>query len=318
MKLMRAIISIAAVLTAFLILFGFLGQWLAVADAAAHFRFHLTVVMLMMAGLQVLQRQWVRAGLAAALSVAAVVGMAPSLPAWPGAGTVTANSTTVKTVQLNIYQHNSDPAAVADFIRSSNADIVTLQEVSGTTSRVMDILLAEYPNRVRCPYARVGSVAVLSRLPEARGEAKGCIEGGGMAWMRVLAGGQELSVATLHLHWPWPFQQNRQIGELEQYLQALPHPVVLAGDFNAAPWSHAVRRVAAAADASVVPGLRFSFGIRFGNWGPRLPLPIDHILLSGDITPLDIRLGPGPGSDHRSIIAQLALLPPKKEKLARK
>ncbi len=241
--------------------------------------------------------------------------MVPSLPVWWTVEAPPAASG-INMVQFNLSYRNSNPNAVADFIRAADADVVTLQEVTGKAAKVMELLAKDYPTRIRCRYARVGSVAVLSRLPSASGEAQGCVDGQGMTWIRVIAGGQELTVASLHLHWPWPYQQYRQIGELEKYLREMPRPILLAGDFNAAPWSHAVQRVATAAGASVAPGLRFSFGIEFSPWAPSLPIPIDHILLPGEVTPLHVRLGPAVGSDHRPIVARLALSPARPQKLA--
>ena len=125
--------------------------------------------------------------------------------------------------------------------------------------------------------------------------------------MRVVAGGQQVTVASLHLYWPYPFEQEHQIDRLEDILKELPRPVLLAGDFNAAPWSHAVDRIAKASDTSIAGGGRFSFEIRFNWWAPPIAMPIDHILLPEGLTPLEVRTGPGPGSDHRSLVARLAL-----------
>lgn len=314
-KKITTLVTAAAGLSGVLVLFGFLSPWLAAADSVAHFRFHLTAVMALLAALLAILGSWRRAGLAAILSAIGAAGVVPVLGVLQAPASV-GESRVINVVQLNLSFRNRTPEAVAKFVRAADADIVTLQEVTGRTGKVMGLLASDYPNRVRCPYARVGGVAVLSRLPRARGEAQGCIEGQGLSWIRVIAGGQELTVASLHLHWPWPFRQHRQIGELEKYLRILPRPVLLAGDFNAAPWSHAVQRVADATGDSVAPGLRFSFGIQFSPWTPSLPIPIDHILLPGDITPLDLQLGPELGSDHRPIVARLALPPERPQKLA--
>lgn len=311
----RRAILIAAVLAAAGILLGFLSPWIDAADSLGHFRFHATAVLLLLSAALAWQRYWRRAALGLVVSAIGMAGMVPALPVWWKAEAPAA-ATGINMVQFNLSFRNSTPQAVADYIRAADADIVTLQEVTNKTARVMEILAKDYPAQVRCRYVRVGAVAVLSRLPMAAGEAKGCVDGQGMTWIRVMVGGQKLTVASLHLHWPWPFKQHRQIGNLEKYLRNIPRPVLLAGDFNAAPWSHAVQRVAMAADASVAPGLRFSFDIELNDWAPPLPIPIDHILLPGDITPLDVRLGPELGSDHRPVIAHLALSTKMSGKLA--
>jgi endonuclease/exonuclease/phosphatase (EEP) superfamily protein YafD len=299
-------VAIAAAFTGFFILFSFLSPWYPIADSVAHFRFHLTALMLLTTVLLMVVRAWRTVGLAAVVSLAGIAGMAPAFPVRGDAG-ADGNAPAITIVQLNLSFRNATPAAVADFIRGEQADIVTLQEVTAKTRRVIDILAEDYPFRVLCSAGRVGGQAILSRLPKASGASDGCVKGQSMAWMRVMAGGQPVSVVSLHLHWPYPFSQGRQIGRLEGHLKALPRPVLLAGDFNAAPWSNAVDRIAQATDTAVAGGLRFSFDIRVNHWVPPIAMPIDHILLPEDMTPLDVRLGPGPGSDHLSIIAKVSL-----------
>ena len=305
-KLFRAAVIAAAAFTAFLILFGFLAPWFPLADSVGHFRFHLTAIMLLAAVLLAGQRDWRSVALVAAVSVAGIIGMAPAFPD-RGNAALDGEAPTITAVQLNLSFRNATPEAVAALIRRERADIVTLQEVTAKTGRVIELLGQDYPFHVLCPFARVGGVAVLSRLPRAPGASEGCAEGEGMAWIRVMAGGRPVSVASLHLNWPYPFRQERQIGRLENHLRKIPRPVILAGDFNAAPWSHAVARIAAATDTRVADGLRFSFDIGFRGWWPTVPVPIDHILLPADLAAVDVMLGPGPGSDHRSVIARLAL-----------
>ncbi|MEE8445317.1 MAG: endonuclease/exonuclease/phosphatase family protein [Alphaproteobacteria bacterium] len=305
-KFFKAIISLAAAFTGFFILFSFLAPWYPMADSVAHFRFHLTAILVLTAILLAVVRDWRFVGVSLAVSAAGIAGMAPAFPAWGGAG-ADDGAPVITIVQLNLSFRNAMPEAVADFIRREQADIVTLQEVSGKSGRVIDILADDYPFRVLCPAGRVGGLAVLSRLPMAPDQSAGCAERGGLAWMRVMAGGQPVTVASLHLHWPYPFGQERHIDRLEDNLRELPRPVLLGGDFNAAPWSYAVDRVARATGATVAGGLRFSFDIRLRNWTPAISLPIDHILLPDGLALLDVRLGPGPGSDHRSIVARFAM-----------
>lgn len=295
-----------AVLIGFPLVAGFLAAWLPLADSFAHFRFHLTVAMALAALLLLVFREWRAAGIAGAVTIAGFAGLWPALPFWGVAhGSVPAPSITL--VQLNLSFRNRTPEAVADFIRSEDADVVTLQEVTRDTGRVMDLLEKEYPNRIRCPYATVGGVAVISRLPKAPGKSEGCVELGGLAWLRVIAGGRPLSVASVHLNWPYPFHQGPQVDRLTGRLQSMPRPIVIAGDFNAAPWSHAVARMAEASDTEVAGGLRLTFPLRPLPWVPAIDMPIDQILLPAGIVPAAVTVGPGPGSDHRSVVARLVL-----------
>lgn len=304
MRIAAAVAALAGLLT----IFSLLGAWLPAADSVAHFRFHLAAITATATIPLALGRRWRFAGLAGLITIVGVAGMGPALPSW-GSAKASVDPRSITLVQLNLLYLNSKPQAVADFIREQNADIVTFQEVSKRSSQALDLLAADYPYTVRCPFGSVGGVAVLSRLPTVPGVSHGCVEGKGLTWIRVLAGAKPVSVASLHLHWPWPFRQPRQIQKLEDHLAAIPQPVLLAGDFNAAPWSHAASRVATATDTRVAPGLRFTYDIRINRWIPPVPVPIDHILTSRQIETVDLRLGRGPGSDHRSIVARLNLSP---------
>lgn len=302
------LIALGASAAGLMILFGFLGTWIPAADSFAHFRFHLAVAVAGAAIFLAVSRRWKTAGFAAVCAAIGVAGMEPALPSW-GAAVAAPAPRPVKLVQLNLLFRNDQPEAVAEFIRREDADIVTLQEVSRRSGRVIELLSEEYPYRLRCRFSGVGGVAVLSRLPRAPGREEGCVEGKGMAWIRVMADGRPVSVTSLHLHWPWPFRQPKQLDELERNMASIPRPVLLAGDFNAAPWSHAAKRVAAATDTQIAPGLRFSYDIRLNPRMPALPVPIDHLLLPPEAMLGDIRLAQGPGSDHRSLVASLSFPP---------
>lgn len=305
-KFFRVNISNAAVLIGILILFSMLAPWLPLADSVGHFRLYLTAFLLLAAFLLACFRDWRKAALATAVSAVGVYGMAAAFPNFDSRKTA-GDVAEITAVQLNLSFRNTTPEAVAAFVRAEHADVVALQEVTNKTGRVLELLVKDYPFQVSCRFKGAGGVAVLSRLPKASGVAQGCVEGQGMAWLRVVAGGRAVSVASLHLHWPYPFKQGRQIDRLEKHLKDIPRPVILAGDFNAAPWSQAVNRIATATETAIAGGLRLSFDIRVNSWAPPIAMPIDHVLLPEGIVALDVRLGPGPGSDHRSIIAKLAL-----------
>ena len=79
---------------------------------------------------------------------------------------------------------------------------------------------------------------------------------------------------------------------------------VVLGDFNATPWNDAFQ------------AMRRECGLSAGStrwWLPSWPdplpgllrVPIDHVLVGGDLTVVDARLGPSIGSDHRPVLATI-------------
>lgn len=309
-SVLLALTSRGASLVAAALAFGFLSPWLPVADSFAHFRFHLLLALALAALFLVLLRAPVRAMLAIALILPGVGGLAPALPeARTASGLQTEPGFTL--VQLNLSFRNGNVRDAIRMIREKDADVVTLQEVSSFVWVEVARLFQDYPHHVVCQYGRVGAVAVFSRLPFASDHEKrrGCVVGEGLGWVRVMVGNRPVTVASVHLTWPFPFGQNAQVDRLEAHLQALPHPVVVGGDFNAAPWSHSVNRVGEAAGASVVEGLRLTLYRPSLKWVPGLGLPIDHILAAPGMIAHAIKRGPYVGSDHLPVIARLGFAP---------
>lgn len=153
----------------------------------------------------------------------------------------------------------------------------------------------------------VGGVAVLSRLPLAQGSSRGCLAKNGTAWLCIKLGKQAVTIASIHLHWPYPFSQYQQVSNLEMKLPNIMQPMILAGDFNAVPWSHSVNRLAKVSQTRVTPGLRFSFYLNMMGTILPIGLPIDHVFVSKDFVVKSIELGPRAGSDHYSVLANIAV-----------
>ncbi len=311
-----ALVSRGTMLAAAALAFGFLSPWFPVADSFAHFRFHLLLALTIAAVVLAVLRAPVRAMLAFAMVLPGIAGLAPALPTAMTAAEAEVTSGAAEgpgftLVQLNLNFRNQQAADAVRMIRESDADVVTLQEVSGYVWRAVSQLYSDYPYSVVCQYARVGSVAVFSRLPFAPGVStkKGCVVGEGLGWVRVMVGERPVTVASIHLHWPFPFGQPQQIDRLEKHLQALPRPVVIGGDFNAAPWSHSVNRIGESTEASVIQGLRLTLYKPSLEWAPGLGLPIDHILTAPELRVHDVRRGPHVGSDHLPVIARLGFPP---------
>ncbi len=195
---------------------------------------------------------------------------------------------------LRIYQHNllftntaPDLQMVVD---RRQPDALTLQEIDKAHDTVFN--LKGYPHQQICAFATVGEVGVVSRHPIVD---SGCSSGNyrGFAWARISKDGQEVTIVSTHLHWPFPYSQAAQMKELIPQLEALPRPVVLAGDLNQVMWSHTARQISHAIDAPILDGLRFTL-VR-----PPLFLPIDQAYGEGvyNVDRLDRY-----GSDHNALM----------------
>lgn len=280
------------------IIFSFFSPWLAIADSVNHFRLHLSLALGAMTVLVFISQGL---GLSIVLLLIAVIAGLSTHPLNPMSLNME-DSPSFKLLQLNMSFRNKRLDKIKRLVYKEKPDAISLQEVNSRTGRIIRMLKKQYPYSIRCTFATVGGVAILSRYPLSSKKAKGCAENRGLAWMRIRTDHAVFTLTTLHLYWPFPYSQSRQIDKLQQVLNELPRPVVLAGDFNAAPWSYAVNRIAKASGTQVVAGLRFSFYMRISKWLPPLGMPIDHVLLPAKYVVLQARVGPKVGSDHQSVI----------------
>lgn len=279
---------------------GFGGALHPAGDSLAVFRGVLSVAALAFAAALAALGFRQAAMLGAAVPALALASLAPDRIGWPGAEAAPPG---LVLYQKNLWVGLADPALLVADIRASGADVVTLQEVHARNLPVIEALADAFPTQVVCPRSRVGGVAVLARWPAVAGSAV-CAEGRGLVAVTLDAPGGEVTVASVHLHWPWPHGQPRQVECLEPVIAALPGPVVIGGDFNMVRWSSALRRIGAAARAAPVGRTRVTFPLGPGGLAG---LSIDHVLAPGGAG--DARLRPLLGSDHRGIVARVPLTP---------
>jgi endonuclease/exonuclease/phosphatase (EEP) superfamily protein YafD len=200
---------------------------------------------------------------------------------------------------------------VLSLIGRTSPDVITLEEVPPRWQEKLKLIEAAYPYRIVCPPpSHIGGVAILSRRPFEAGEEPRCYDRGALAIATVNFGGRPVSIAVLHLGWPWPFDQPDQLLDIAPVLETkLKRTALLAGDFNAVPWSETVRRVAEAGGLEVVRGI----GPTWLEQGfpdvlrRSIGFPIDNVLAKGEIllnapTRLDYV-----GSDHLPVLMEFGL-----------
>ncbi|WP_187973381.1 endonuclease/exonuclease/phosphatase family protein [Aquibium microcysteis] len=291
---------------------GLLGRLHPAFDAFSHFRAHLAVLLAMACLLLLATRQWLHgaAGLLLAIGAFATTSsLAPFHGATPAAASDVAGPR-YRLLQLNMRYDHPDPARVLSLIGRTRPDVVTLNEASPAWRQSLQAISAAYPHRLDCPDERsVGSVLILSRRPFL--DMGVCGLGGRFGLVTVDFGGHAVEIASLHLLWPWPFAQPRQIRELLPTLGALSDTALLAGDLNAADWSASVRTIAAAGGFTAVPRLGPTWLVRSAPDALRrwLGLPIDHVLAKPGVLLVDARRLEGVGSDHLPVLVEFTLRP---------
>lgn len=277
------------------LLISFLGDYLPLGDSLAVFRIEMALLLMVAGGLAlVLNRQFV----ATTSMVMGLVSGLSILPFWGG-------DAPGGRVDFTLHQHNvlfanADLDRFAQQMIASDADVLTLQEIGSLNIRLEELLKPAFPHVQICQYNRRG-VAVFARDRFAL-EASGCSSPQFMAWMRLTTADGPVTVASLHLFWPWPKTQFWQTHQVVREIEKLAQPVVIGGDFNIVPWAASIRRIAKAAGGRIAGGLTPTYTL--GKGWPAFR--IDNIIRpSGGSAPL-VRT-PRYGSDHYGLTGRITL-----------
>ena len=207
---------------------------------------------------------------------------------------------TYRLYQKNMSFRIKETDTLKTDILVSNADFITLQEVTKKNLALVSELNHRFPSQHTCPSARVVSVSVLSRWPDMI-ESK-CFDDERMAAMKVKTPEGPVWLISIHLYWPYPYGQAEQVEKLVKHIAGLEGQKIIAGDFNMVPWSHTLEAFQHASDTHLAGAAVHSFDL------PYIPMstPIDHVLVPvGSQSKIQRR--DKSGSDHYGILAEFSL-----------
>jgi endonuclease/exonuclease/phosphatase (EEP) superfamily protein YafD len=219
----------------------------------------------------------------------------------------------LRVMVANVLVGGASAGAVAAAVRAERPDLLALVELTPQLATALDGTdLAELlPFHALDARAHPGGVGIYARRPL---DGAGPLGGTHLPCHRAaveLDGGHLVGVLAVHAFPPRPGTTELWRGDLEAIRAAAARhagPLVVAGDFNATA-DHASFR--ALSDA----GLRDAHEARgrglVRTWPAQGPLPpllhLDHVLVSPDLAVLAVRERAIRGSDHRAVVADLAL-----------
>ena len=319
MKFVKAILVLASAGLCLTLLFGWFASLHPAFDSFATFRMVFGACLLPVVFALIITRHWLWVSLGAATLLVSTLFTMPHLPGMKRGYAVpqaVSDRPVLKVLQANVLFANDDIQRIANGLLAADADIIVLQEIAGRNEEVLSRLADKYANQVNCRIARFHSVAILVRIPYAANRQTSCIAELGFGRVNVMFGDTQITIGSFHAWWPWPLNQYEQIDLLTEHWKNIDGATIIAGDFNAAPWSHAVARVAQATSTQVPAGAVFSWGPAAGNnTFPELrPLPIDHALHSRHFGLLSRKALPSIGSDHLPVLNTYVLLHEKDQK----
>jgi endonuclease/exonuclease/phosphatase (EEP) superfamily protein YafD len=224
-----------------------------------------------------------------------------------GRTTMTGPSESIRIVTANLWVENASVQTGLKTLLDLDADVLVLTEVTPLAAMYIKQVVLGFPYRLVEPRENKYGIAVLSQFPlqNARIEALGkpYIP---MVRADITVGDSIMHLIAIHLETPrkvaYYASRNGQLRELAELAHDMEGPLVVAGDWNTTPWSHAYRRFER---ESGLRNSRQGFGI-MPTWSARQPFPwfpIDQIVVSDGIRVAASHAGPNIGSDHLSFIA---------------
>ena len=262
-------------------------------------------------------------GVAAAATVLHLAWLASEL--WQARGARPAGSrkgqqgggARMRLFSANVLFTNADLGGIAAEVGDADPDVVILQEVSPPTVAGLERagILDRFPYRSLNPRPDPLGTAILSRYP--LDEVAPCVIAGmPMARATVVVGDHRVCLYNVHTRAPFgPGGVTLWRAQLEALADVAgtggkEYPLILAGDFNAGSGHRPFRTVLAA-------GMRDAHMARRRWWATTWPTDIrltppfariDHVLVSPHLEVVGVSEGVGRGSDHRPVIADLAVV----------
>ncbi len=223
----------------------------------------------------------------------------------------------LKLIQSNVNSANQDYQKVIDLVKSEQPDIFVAQEVSSVWVNQLKAIETLLPYKIVQPRSDNFGIALYSKHPLNKaqvlflGKAKvPSIEVQLSHTLNQHLNDKQKPLTILATH-PLPpvgasyyALRNDQFDALAVAVKSSKGPLVLIGDLNVTVWSNSYQKLI---DKTGLVNTRQGFGL-LPSWPSLLPflmIPIDHCLVSGELSVSDIKIGPDVGSDHLPLIVEL-------------
>jgi endonuclease/exonuclease/phosphatase (EEP) superfamily protein YafD len=241
---------------------------------------------------------------------AAVASVTFARVGWTAVAAVEGAQPRLEVLHFNVLDNNRRPNELIAALRASGAEVIVLLEATGVGERLTE-LGDLYPHRFGCTGGGC-EIAILSKLPLEKPQ-----------WIDFPFATQRLATAMVRpegrairlvaAHFTKDFFANirdaqgwRLISQVRRLRRLEPMPLLVTGDFNAAPWDPVVKNVARQI------GLRHPWA-----WLPTWPVAagpfgvqIDHVLVSPELAVERIATtADALGSNHRGLRATVAFRP---------
>lgn len=246
----------------------------------------------------------------AVLTAAQIALLAPRF--MPDERDVPAQAPELRVATINANVGAADPVALVRLVQSERVDVLAVQQlptagIAALTAAGMDTLLPYH--ELRPEY----DSSIYSRFPLTRGGPLSADTAWPQTTAEVTVGGRTVRLVAVHTYYPVGDAERwtRDMRALAEVARDSGPDTVLLGDFNATLDHTPMRDLLAA-------GLTDTHAELGRGWARTWPvgmtlLPplvqIDHVLHGSGLAGVSVGERTVPGTDHRAVVAVLALLP---------
>jgi endonuclease/exonuclease/phosphatase (EEP) superfamily protein YafD len=262
-----------------------------------------------------LRKRWWLATAAVGMVCVQAIYLAPEFSAASPLPSWSSDAMHVRLFDANVNEKNSAVASYEAVIKQTRPDLVTLEEATPVQVASLDAtgVLAGLRHRIEVDRFDPWAFLVVSRYPLSRVRVVTVAGRPLIVETTVALPSGPLRLWVVHTIAPLPGiwrDWKHQLNVLANQARLTGNSrLLIAGDFNADWQSQGFRAILATGlvDGAAARGDALSM-----TW-PQLHLPvpplvrIDHVLTGTDVAVSQISTGAGPGSDHRYILATIAL-----------
>lgn len=285
---------------------GFFGSTSWFFDVLANFRFQLAVGMTITGVVYLLlfgRATAVVFLVMAAVNVFLVAPLYMDKPAPP------ASPESLRIVSFNVGAGRADPAEIIEWMSDAPPDLVFLLESTEEWIRAMPTNGTGYSVGNQIPDDRAYGISVLGRGATGVEQLRLGVTRDPVVRVPATIGDEAVVVYAVHPRPPdspaTADARDSLFTELATLVAGEEAPVIVIGDFNASPWSHAFRRFEG--DTGLVNSQR-GFGLS-ATWPTSMPItliPLDHMMHSDSLTTVNRTVGPDLGSDHMPLTVEVS------------
>ena len=213
----------------------------------------------------------------------------------------------LRMVHFNVNSANKNRRQILQELLRPELDLVVLLETGPEWKTEFQALPKPWRLEAFVPETDNFGIALLSRIPlsKTRVVSLGPFS---LATIETEIELEGLTVLLLGVHAAPPINgeyaaaRDAQLEKISQIVTTSSRAAIVAGDFNATPWSHSLRALQAST------GLNNAYKVYSPTWpdGGMIQIPIDLSLYSKSLVVTERRIGEAMGSDHKPVYVSFA------------